>query len=278
MYTFLNDQFVEQEKATLHISDLAIQRGYGVFDFFRLRDGRLLYVEDHLQRLMQSAEIMHLQRPYTVQQMHQILRELVAKNNLPTAGIRIILTGGYSPDAYEPATPNFLIIQSRLQFDDTPFPKSVRIITHEFVRDLAEAKTINYSMGIWLQPKIREHQAHDVLYHQKGIVSEFPRCNFFLVTKENQIITPKHNALKGITRKRVLELRSQGFDVQESVVTINDIAQAKEAFLTSSTKRIQAVVEMDGQKIGDGTPGSITTALLKHLIEKEKHYQEPTTL
>lgn len=133
-------------------------------------------------------------------------------------------------------------------------------------------------MGIWLQPKIREHQAHDVLYHQKGIVSEFPRCNFFLVTKENQIITPKHNALKGITRKRVLELRSQGFDVQESVVTINDIAQAKEAFLTSSTKRIQAVVEMDGQKIGDGTPGSITTALLKHLIEKEKHYQEPTTL
>ena len=50
MYVFLNDQFVEEEKASLHISDLAIHRGYGVFDFFRVRDNVLLYVEDHLER------------------------------------------------------------------------------------------------------------------------------------------------------------------------------------------------------------------------------------
>lgn len=272
MYIFLNDQFVEQEKATLHVSDLAIQRGYGVFDFFRLREGVLLYVEDHLQRLMQSASFMHLQSPYRVYQMHAILREMVNKNNISNAGIRIILTGGYSPDAYEPTTPNFMIVQSPLQIDDNPTPKTIRIITHEFVRDLPEAKTINYSMGIWLLKKIKAQQAHDVLYHQKGVVSEFPRSNFFIVTHSNEIITPAINALKGITRKRVLELRSEGFDVKEGVVTLNDVTQAKEAFLTSSTKRIQAVTEIDGKKIGNGKVGDVSQSLLHQLIEKEKHY------
>lgn len=272
MYVFLNNGFVKQENATLHISDLAIQRGYGVFDFFRLREGVLLYVEDHLQRLMRSANIMHLQSPHNVDQMHYILRELVAKNGISNAGIRIIITGGYSPDAYEPTTPNFLIVQSPLQIDDNTEPKKVNIITHEFVRDLPEAKTINYSMGIWLLNKIKEQQAHDVLYHQNGVVSEFPRCNFFIVTQKNQIITPAANALKGITRQRVLELRNEGFDVKEGKITLQDIAQAKEAFLTSSTKRIQAVVQIDGKKIGDGQTGNITRELLAHLIMKEKQY------
>ncbi|MFM8849875.1 MAG: aminotransferase class IV [Cytophagales bacterium] len=273
MYVFLNDQFVEQEKAMLHISDLAIQRGYGVFDFFRLRKGVLLYVEDHLQRLMHSASFMHLQSPFRVDQMHAILRELVNKNNISNAGIRIILTGGYSPDAYEPTKPNLLIVQSPLQIDDNPTLKTINILTHGFVRDLPEAKTINYSMGIWLLKKMKEQQAQDVLYHDNGVVSEFPRGNFFIVTQTNEIITPATNALKGITRKRVLELRSQGFDVREGVVTLNDIAQAKEAFLTSSTKRIQAIVEIDGKKIGNGKAGDVSQSLLHHLIEKEKHYE-----
>jgi branched-chain amino acid aminotransferase len=277
VYVFLNNSFVEQENATLHISDLAIQRGYGVFDFFRLREGILLYVEDHLHRLMHSAGIMHLQSPYSINQMHQILRELVTKNDIPNAGIRIILTGGYSPDAYEPTTPNFLIVQSPLQIDDNPEPKKVNIITHEFVRDLPEAKTINYSMGIWLLNKIKEQNAQDVLYHQNGVVSEFPRSNFFIVTQKSEIITPAANALKGITRQRVLELRNEGFDVKEGKITLQDIAQAKEVFLTSSTKRIQAVVQIDGKKIGEGKPAPITTELLSRLIEKEKDYIKRAT-
>lgn len=277
MFVFLNNQFVEQEKATLHISDLAIQRGYGVFDFFRLREGLLLYVEDHLQRLVHSAGIMHLQCPYSVNDMHNILRELVTKNQILNAGIRIILTGGYSPDAYEPTTPNFLIVQSPLQIDDSTEPKTVNIITHEFVRDLPEVKNINYSMGIWLLKKIKEQHAHDVLYYQNGIVSEFPRSNFFIVTQKNEIITPATNALKGITRKRVLELRSEGFDIKEGTITLQDVAHAKEAFLTSSTKRIQAVVQIDGKKIGDGQTGHTTRQLLAHLIRKEKQYATSIT-
>ena len=270
MLIYLNNRFVPEKEATLHVSDLAIQRGYGVFDFFRIRNGILLFVEDHLERLERSAALMHLSMPCTKDHLLSVLKELVAKNNMPHAGIRIVLTGGYSPDAYQPTTPNLIVMQSPLTITDSPEPKEVNIITHEFVRDLPEAKTINYSMGIWLLKKIQEQQADDVLYHQQGVVSEFPRCNFFIVTQNSEIVTPAVNALKGITRKRVLEL--SGFNIREGLVTLEDIRTAKEAFLTSSTKRIQAVVKMDGQPIGNGRAGETTRALLQQLIERERAY------
>jgi branched-chain amino acid aminotransferase len=272
MHIYLNTQFIEAEKATLHISDLAIQRGYGIFDFFRVRDSVLLYVEDHLDRFLQSASIMHLHAPYSKEKLLAILNDLIGKNNFPNSSIRMILTGGYSPDAYEPTTPNLIITQSPLLIQDSPIPKSVSIITHEFVRDIPEAKTINYSMGIWLLKKLKEQQADDVLYHINGVVSEFPRCNFFIVTKDNRIITPEKNALKGVTRKKVLNMAAENFNVSEGPITLTDIRNAKEAFLTSSTKRLQAIVKMDGQIIGDGKPGEITTQLLQRLIEVEKEY------
>lgn len=272
MYVYLNDQFVESEKATLHISDLAIQRGYGIFDFFRVRENVLLYVDDHLDRFLHSASIMHLSAPGTKEELLSVLQELLKKNNLPDSGIRMILTGGYSPDAYQPVTPNFIIMQSPLVIPDSSVPKSISIITHEFVRDIPEAKTINYTMGIWLQKKIKEQQADDVLYHTNGVVTEFPRCNFFIVTKDNTIITPDKNALNGVTRKRILELVGSSFTVKEGPVTFDDMREAKEAFLTSSTKRIQAIVKIDGQPVGNGMPGEITSKLLHHLLETEKKF------
>lgn len=274
MYVFLNDQFVEAEKAVLHISDLAIQRGYGIFDFFRVRNNVLLYVEDHLDRFLASAKIMHLESPYDKDKLLAILKELLAKNNIPNAGIKMILTGGYSPDAYQPVKPNFIIQQSPLEFQDTLTPKSVSIITHEFTRDLPSAKSINYSMGIWLQKKVVESKADDVLYHQNGLVTEFPRCNFFIVTADNEVLTPADDSLKGVTRKKLLELNGKGFTIREAAVTMDDVHNAKEAFLTSSTKRIQAVAKIDGQPVGNGQPGEITTQLLAKLIDIERAYVE----
>lgn len=272
MYVFLNDQFIDAEKATLHISDLSIQRGYGIFDFFRVRDNVMLYVEDHLDRFLKSAEIMHLTSPYSKDLLLVILHDLIGKNNIPNAGIRMILTGGYSPDAYEPVKSNFIIQQSPIAFQDSLTPKSVSIITHEFVRDIPEAKTINYTMGIWLQKKVKEHHADDVLYRINGVVTEFPRCNLFIVTKDNVVMTPEKNALWGVTRKKILENADKLYPIREGVVTLEDIRNAKEAFLTSSTKRIQSIVKMDGQLVGDGQPGKVTTDLLKMMIDLENDY------
>jgi D-alanine transaminase/branched-chain amino acid aminotransferase len=123
-------------------------------------------------------------------------------------------------------------------------------------------------MGVWLQQRMRELNADDVLYHHHGKVAEFPRCNVFIVTEDGLVVTPHRDVLFGITRKRLLEIDG----VYEGPVTLNDVKTAREIFLTSSTKRIQSVVGVDGKPVGDGTPGPVATELLRLLIEKERGY------
>lgn len=267
---FINGEFIEEKDARLHISDLSIQRGYGVFDYCRTNDHVPIHLEDHIARFTRSAEIMHLELPLPGEELISAIHDLIHKNNIATSGIRMLLTGGYSPDSYEIVQPNLIIVQHPLTLrTGNVFEKGIKVITHEYVRDFPGAKTINYSMGIWLQQKIREHNAADVLYHMQGEVSEFPRANFFIVTRDNIVVTPKANILEGVTRKKILELSPKGLRIEEGTVTLNDIRSAKEAFMTSTTKRILPIVQVDNFTIGNGVPGEVTTFLDQALIKNE---------
>lgn len=272
MYTYLNDSFVPEEKAFLHISDLAIQRGYGIFDFFRVINNYPLFIDDYLDRLFVSAQEMHLKIPYSSNQLKEIIFDLIRKNNLPVSGIKVILTGGYSPDGYQlPDKPNLVISQKSMTFPPPVFPTSgIKIITHEYLRDKPHVKTINYVVGIWIQNKIKEHNAEDVLYFYNSIVSEFPRCNFFIVTDDNVVVTPGENILEGITRKHVLALASEKFKIEVRNVTLEEALNARETFMTSTSKRIVPVVQIDNQIIRDGKPGRITRELFDSLVMLEE--------
>jgi D-alanine transaminase/branched-chain amino acid aminotransferase len=269
MEVFLNNTFLPAAKAQLPVTDLAIQRGYGIFDFFRVQEGVLLYAEDHIERFMRSAEVMHLPVRQSKQEMLEILTELNRRNGLRSAGVRMVLTGGDSPDAWQIGEPALLVIQQHMTIDPAPvIPKAVSVITHDYLRDIPQAKTINYTMGVWLQKRMRELNADDVLYHHHGKVAEFPRCNVFIVTGDGLVVTPHREVLFGVTRKRLLEIDG----VYEGPVTLNDVKTAREIFLTSSTKRIHSVVSVDGKPVGDGKPGPVSTELLRLLIEKERDY------
>lgn len=269
MYTFLNDEFVPAEKAFLHVSDLSIQRGYGIFDFFKVVDNYPLFLDFYLERLYSSASEMRLEIRFTKEEFKSVLFELIEKNNLPMSGIKVVLTGGYSPDAYQLVKPNLIITQQALTFPSDDLGEGIKIITHEYVREMPHVKTINYLMGIWTQQKMKEQKASDVLYHQKGEVSEFPRCNFFIVKKNNTVVTPSKNILNGITRMNVLELARKKFKVHEGVVTLTDVAEASEAFLTSTTKRIVPIVQVEDLRIGNGVPGAVTREVFNDLLQFE---------
>jgi branched-chain amino acid aminotransferase len=100
-------------------------------------------------------------------------------------------------------------------------------------------------MAIWLQPLRIEKGADDILYHFNGVISECPRANFFLILDRNRIVTPAAGALKGITRKKLIELDKQHFSIEEKEVTLDELKSAKEAFITSTTKRILPVRQVD---------------------------------
>lgn len=271
LQAYIHGEFRPLEKAFLHISDLSIQRGYGIFDFFKVQQGKPMFLEDYLQRFYESARQMELPVPLDTTELREVIRQLIQANQLPLSGIKMILTGGYSESGYDIGKPNLIITEQPLTLpDQTIVANGLKIITHPHVRELPEVKTINYSMGIRLLSSIKAAGAADVLYQQNGMVSEFTRCNFFIVTQNDVIVTPDKNVLKGITRKNVQQLARQKYKTKERTVTIADIAQAKEAFLTSTTKRILPIVQVDDMVIANGKPGEITNTLLADLIALEQ--------
>ncbi len=271
MYSFFNNEFLPAEKTYIHVSDLATQRGYGIFDYFKVVNSRPLFLDDYFDRFYRSAEAMRLSVSLSREELRKVIHELIAKNGQPDCGIKMILTGGYSPDGYEIATSNLIITQHSLTMPgQAVLEKGAKIITHEYVRDIPYVKTINYSMGIWLQKQVKEQQAYDVLYHQNGQVSEFPRCNLFIVLHDGTVLTPAERVLHGITRKNILSLSNKEVIVQEGKVTLADVLNAREVFLTSTTKRIVPIVQVDDKVIGDGKPGVITLKLLQNLTEMER--------
>ena len=270
MVAFINDRFMKLEDAHLHISDLSIQRGYAAFDFLRTQDFKPLFIDDYLDRFFRSIELLQLNTEFNKQQVKKIIHQLIEKNNLPVSGIRMMMTGGYSPGGYEPATPNLVITQQPLQVPPTDDLKGIKVITYEYQRDLPEIKSINYLMGVWLQQKVKEKNAFDVLYYKNNLVTEFPRSNIFIVSKQGELITNEKNILEGITRKKVLELAADKFPVRIKDITLDEIKNAAEVFMTSTTKRILPVIQVDETLINQGQVGQMTKTLHTSFLSFEK--------
>ena len=191
-------------------------------------------------------------------QVHQ----LIDANNMDDAGIRMQLTGGYTSDSYTPVEPNIIILQSPY----TPYPAEkyqtgVKMMLHEYVREMPEIKLTNYVRGIWLLDQLKAVGASDVLFHKDGNVSESARSNFFIVNEHGKIITPDANILKGITRKHVLKVARQHFQVEVRPLKVEELPKAREAFMTSTIKEILPVTQINDFKIGDGYPSAVTLKL-----------------
>ena len=265
---YFEGRFMAEENCRLHISDLSVQRGYGAFDFFRVINNVPVFMDEHIDRFYRSAAGLQLEVGIEKASLRSIILELIERNNLGLSGTKLTITGGYSPDGFSMTSPNFFITQQPLQ----PRPEhwielGLKVITYEHVREQAEIKSINYITGTLLHEKFKKSGADDFLYRQNDEVSEFPRYNFFIVTEDNVIATPAKNVLRGITRGKVLELAAQQFAVAEKAVTMSDIKSAKEAFITSTTKQVVPVVQVDDIVIGDGKPGKITQQLDAQLAE-----------
>ena len=119
-------------------------------------------------------------------------------------------------------------------------------------------------MGVWMQKKLSEQQAQDVIYYNNGLVTELPRANVFIV-KGNEVITPSENILHGITRKHILQLNIPGITIKEGVVSLQDLQEADEIFLTSSTRRVLPVTRLDGKETGNGKAGPVTAKIAEAL-------------
>ena len=260
-YFFLNGKIVKAEKAFLHITDLALLRGFGIFDFCRTQNGQPLLIDKYLNRFFNSAKCLDLEIPYSKEFIKDSIFLLLKKNGIVESGIRMVLTGGYTENGYTPGDPNFFILIEKINFPDTSFyMEGIDLIFHEHQRELSHIKSINYLTPISIRKKIKKANAYDVLYHSNGKVLEVSRSNIFIV-KDNIIITPRENVLQGITRATVLQLAAEDFNIEERDISIEELYQADEVFMTGTTKRVLPVRKIDDHVFINGKLGRVTQTL-----------------
>jgi branched-chain amino acid aminotransferase len=266
---YIDGEFVRSDDAAIPVDDLAILRGYGVFDFLRTYGGRPFDLGAHLRRLERSARLIHLDLPVSLDEIRRITLETLERNGYPESNVRLVLTGGTSEDNI---TPNG---GSRLLVMVTPlkpqpeewYRDGLKVILNYTERYLPQAKTINYIPAIIALKQAKAQDAVDAIYVDKnGHALEGTTTNLFAFFGD-RLVTPGQGILLGITRQAVLELASDRFQVDVTDLPVSDLLRADEVFITSSNKEICPVRQIDDRVIGQGVPGPNTRFLMEHFAQ-----------
>ena len=261
---YIDGKFVDESKAVLPVSDLAILRGYGVFDFLRTYNGRPFHLEDHLNRLRNSARLIGLNCPWSNEELGSIVAQTLERNNFKESNIRLLITGGDSEDGISPAQkPRLLIIISdALSFPDDCYRDGIKIITARLNRYIPGAKSIDYIRAIVTLGDARSVGAIESIYvTEEDHVLEGTTSNLFIV-KDGIVVTASEDILPGITREVLLKILKPDFSLQVRPVLKQELYDADEAFLASSNKEVMPVVRADEMVIADGRPGPVTVKVM----------------
>ncbi|MBS0651088.1 MAG: aminotransferase class IV [Verrucomicrobia bacterium] len=262
---FINGSYVSETDAKISVLDLSILRGFGVFDYLRTYSGKPFHLIEHLLRLQYSAQQLGLELPYTLEKISEIINEVLRLNQLAEASIKIIATGGVSPDQFTPQQPSTLIVFAYPLASYPPefFTKGINVVTTRLMRSMPSCKTTQYIPGIIALQQGRSSNAKEALYvNAKGEILEATTSNFFGV-KEGKLYTcMSEEVLAGITREVVLKIAKDHFPICFEPIAIAEIDQLDEAFITASNKEVMPVVAIDSTPIGNGKVGPITTQVM----------------
>lgn len=260
---YVNGRWVHPEEASISITDVAVLRGYSVFESLRTYDRRPFHLDDHLKRLARSAEMIEMDLPFPLEEFAALISEAIERNAYRHASIRLLVTGGASENGMLPDDkPGLVLMVTPLgERDKERFARGCRLITTRFQRVSPEAKTANYIAAVRAFKQAAKRLADDALFvNNLGHVLEATRSNFFIF-KNDVLITPRAGILFGITRNVVLELARGHFEIEERPILLDELWEADEAFVTSSSKEITPVVQIDDLHLNKGIAGPHTTEL-----------------
>lgn len=264
MIAYWDGSYVPDEEIKISPFDLGVLRGYGVFDVLRTENGKPYNVENHWKRFVNSASILGLEIPVDKEGFEEILTTLAEKNitpDVPKLNLRVVLTGGPSSDCFHPERGKetfFVLATPFVHLAESNYSQGARLVTLEYERELPEAKITNYIKAIQNRDLKKNAEAIEILFVKNGNVTEASTSNFFIV-KNGILVTPKEKILRGTTRNLIIEeAQKNGWPVEERELTVAEVWEADEAFISAVNKGVVPVVRIDNQVIGSGKPGPIT--------------------
>ncbi len=271
---YVDGKFVPADQAVVSVNDLALLRGYGVFDFLRTYNGVPFYMHDHIERLIHSADQIGLEIPWPLYEIRDIVEQTLRKNSHKESSIRLLVTGGDSPDGMLPVGNSklFVMVSSLKIPPEEWYAAGVKITTTRIMRIFPETKSTNYIGAIHALKDAKRKKAVESLYISPDeLVLECTTSNFFGV-KDNRLITPENGILPGITRKLIFDLAAGVVEIEERQVLLNELSQLDEAFITSSTREVLPVVQVDDMTIGNGIPGKVTRQIMDQFSKLASQY------
>ena len=273
-YCYLNGKIIPVSDATVSIYDIGLLRGYGIYEALTTKNRKPFALSEHLTRFRDSAKFLGIDIKESDNEISEAIKILIEKNGFKETNIKFIITGGLTKNSieFDRSTPTFYILAEEfIPLPEIVFVEGASLTTYEHLRQFPSYKTINYIQGVLVQNLRKENHAIEILYTSQGNALEAATSNFFIV-KNKTLITPVNNILKGITRKKVLEIAKPHFTIEEREMSLDETLRADEAFITSSFKDIVPIVSIDNQKIGGGEVGEITKKLMKVFEDFTKNY------
>ena len=274
MNIYINGEFFAKDEAKISVFDHGLLYGDGVFEGIRAYNGGVFLLNEHVERLYDSAKAIALEIPLSHEEMAEAVLETCRQNEIVDGYIRLIVTRGVGTLGLNPylcETPQIIIIAGTIQlYPQELYDNGMSVVTVGTVRNHVEAinpriKSLNYLNNVMAKIEaINSNVLECIMLNPQGYVAEASGDNVF-VLKGNKLSTPPAwcGALEGLTRNAVMELaEKRGLEVREEVLTRYDLFTADELFLTGTAAEIIAVVDVDRRVIGDGTPGPTTKQLL----------------
>lgn len=274
MKVYINGKYFPKEEAKISVFDHGFLYGDGVFEGIRAYGGKVFRLRDHVERLYESAKAIHLPIPISMEQMEADIVSTLKENELSDGYIRVVITRGIGSLGLNPFTCSpaqiVIIADAIALYPDELYRTGLEVVTASTRRNLSEAlsprvKSLNYLNNILAKIEgLNAGCEEAVMLNSYGLVAECTGDNIFIV-KDRELLTPAPSMgiLEGVTRDVVIELaRGRGYRVKETTLSRHDLFVADECFLTGTAAEVIPVVKIDGRRIGDGHPGTVTQELI----------------
>jgi branched-chain amino acid aminotransferase len=276
---YIDGNFHDQAEAKISVFDHGLLYGDGVFEGIRFYNDRVFRLEEHIDRLWDSARAIALDIPMSKSELVAATLETIRQNDLHDGYIRLLVTRGVGSLGLSPDTcrrPSIIIITATIAlYPEELYQKGLTMVTCSTRRTPPAAlsprvKSLNYLSNILGKLEAQNAGAGEgLMLNEQGYVSECTGDNIFIV-KKGEISTPHLSSgiLAGVTRAVVFELAAKlGIRALERELIRHDIYTADECFLTGTAAEVIPAVQLDRRLIGNGQPGPITLQLIESFRE-----------
>jgi len=246
------------------VDSFGLNRSYIAFDFLKVVNRRPFYPERHIERFFASMQLLRIRIDESVAEVRALVDSIASGANAVTYGLKFFAVpmseqltndGLYQADLF--IFPVEIPAHSREFYEE-----GSKLITFEYHRFLPEVKSTNYLASVYWEKEVRRSGAIEPLFVSQGKVLETARSNCFFA-KNGSFVTNETNVLKGVTRSVVLDLAKElNVSVHVRDFTLEELKSADEVFVTSTTKGVAPIVQVDDTKIGIGKVGPLSTKLL----------------